>query len=136
MFVQDIYGNNRTYIIQPDVTANVSFVERNGNIVKYRITTNIKTKLATTDINVLNNLNVIRRYNSEIKELKAEDNSGLNYLITIDTKGSKENDKILIIPGIIYAYDTKSPKETKIEFTVDNTAPVINFASAETVKKQ
>ena len=136
LFVQDIYGNNRTYIIQPDVTANVSFVERNGNIVKYRITTNIKTKLATTDINVLNNLNVIRRYNSEIKELKAEDNSGLNYLITIDTKGSKENDKILIIPGIIYAYDTKSPKETKIEFTVDNTAPVINFASAETVKKQ
>lgn len=133
LYVEDVLGNSKTYTINPEIQAVVEFVSREGNLVKYRISTNLFSRINKDGLNSINKDNV---NSCKIEGLEAEDDSGKKFIVTVNTNGSTSKEDIKLPKGIIYVVHPDDPKEAEITIKVDNIAPTINLGVYDSVKKQ
>ena len=133
-YVEDIFGNSKTYTINPETKASIKRLEKNGNIVTYRIKMNLKSKLYDTYVKNLQNYQTAKNF--KVVELKAEDDTGKNYLLKIDTKGKNVDEKIIIPKGTIYVYNQNDYREIEMEIDLDNRIPTIDLGNVSTNKAQ
>lgn len=134
LYVQDIFGNEKTYTINPETKANVEQVSRDGNIVTYRITMNLKSNLYRILANNLQTYQTAKNF--KVLDLKAEDDSGKKFLLRIDTNGKNIAEKIIIPKGTIFVYNQNDSREIEIEFEADNKKPTVSFDDIPTSKQK
>ena len=131
LYVEDILGNKKTYVINPYVKSSIKLVKREGNIVTYRIKTNVKCQIYSSKIQYIQVPN-----GCKVMSLINEDSTGKSFLLTVNTNGSSKSGNVSIPKGTIYAYDTNSSKETGVEIYMENYAPTINLGSIPTNKQK
>lgn len=130
LYVEDILGNSKTFIIKPKAAAEVELIRRENDILTYRITTNQPAKIYQPKLELLKE-NSDNKY-CKVLDLTQEDQNGRKFLLTVQIQeGIQINETIYLPQGTIYIENPNSSGEAEIELNVeayvDNTDPIISL---------
>lgn len=125
LYVENILGNSSTFSIYPKIKADVTFLSKQDNIVTYKISMNLKAKIFQTYKNIINSNQTCP--NCRVVDLVQSGSNEKEFLLTVDTNGSKIDEKIVLPKGVIYVQTPFNLSEASITIDVDSSDPTVNF---------